>query len=139
LPKCIARKLISLSSICIVASLMSFTANAEPVSYSVLQAEKGEKKYQAYCEECHGEDLKGGTLGGALLRGNNFLGNFGGGSPASSLFQYISEMMPPESPGRFSPTAYAELMAYILKRNGFPEGSPLPTDLDALDNLTVGE
>jgi hypothetical protein len=28
-------------------------------------------------------------------------------------------------------------MAYILKRNGFRAGAPLPTDLDALDHLMM--
>ncbi len=34
-------------------------------------------------------------------------------------------------------TAYAELMAYILKVNGFKAGAPLPSDPDALDLLIV--
>ena len=45
--------------------------------------------------------------------------------------------MPPDSPGRYSPAVYADLMAYILKRNGFKPGADLPSDLDALDSLTM--
>ena len=45
--------------------------------------------------------------------------------------------MPPNAPGRFSPSAYADMMAYILKQNGFKAGAPLPSDLDALDSLIM--
>ncbi len=45
--------------------------------------------------------------------------------------------MPPGSPGRYSPSTYADLVAYILKRNGFKAGAPLPTDLDLLDYLMM--
>jgi hypothetical protein len=29
------------------------------------------------------------------------------------------------------------MMAYILKRNGFAAGAPLPSDVDALDALII--
>ena len=45
--------------------------------------------------------------------------------------------MPPNAPGRYSASTYADLMAYILKRNGFQAGAPLPADLDALDYLVM--
>jgi hypothetical protein len=76
-------------------------------------------------------------LGGAPSRGLAFAQNFANGAPASALFMYMSATMPPNSPGRFSESTYADLMAYILKRNGFRAGAPLPTDLDALDHLMM--
>ena len=45
--------------------------------------------------------------------------------------------MPPEDPGRFSASVYADLMAYVLKRNGYQAGAPLPSDVDALDNIVL--
>ena len=45
--------------------------------------------------------------------------------------------MPPDSPGRYSEGTYADIMAYILKRNGFKAGAELPSDVDALYNLTL--
>ncbi len=45
--------------------------------------------------------------------------------------------MPPSSPGRYSASTYADLMAYILDRNGFSEGVALPDDYDELDQLTM--
>lgn len=108
-----------------------------PVSYSAEQADRGEDQYESQCEECHGDDLRGGLIGGAPLRGVSFEQKFADGSPASGLFVYMSTLMPPNAPGRFSPSVYADLMAYILKRNGFRAGAPLPSDVDELDALIM--
>lgn len=108
-----------------------------PVSYTPDQADRGKKKYEKECLECHGKNLKGGLNGGAPIRGVNFKMKFADGAPASALFVYMSGTMPPNSPGRFSPSTYADLMAYVLKRNGFSAGAPLPSDLDALDYLVM--
>ena len=108
-----------------------------PVSYSSDQADRGEDRYERACIECHGDDLRGGLNGGAPLRGVNFEQKYANGAPASALFLYTSTLMPPNSPGRYSPSTYADLVAYILKRNGFRAGAPLPSDVDALDYLIV--
>lgn len=106
-------------------------------SYSDDQADRGEKRFKSECVECHGHDLKGGINGGAPLRGLAFEGKYFEGLPASVLFAFMSTAMPPNSPGRYSPNTYADLMAYVLKRNGFQNGASLPSDLDALDNLVL--
>lgn len=107
------------------------------VSYSSQQAARGEKKYKKDCLECHGKKLKGGLNGGAPLRGVNFEKKFANGAPASAMFVYMSARMPPNSPGRYSSKTYANLMAYILKRNGFKAGAPLPSDLNVLGSIVV--
>jgi mono/diheme cytochrome c family protein len=106
------------------------------VSYSSEQANRGKEDYEDHCLDCHGEDLRGGLLGGPPLRGLGFEQDFGG-APASSLFLFASTQMPPDAPGRLSPGTYADLVAYILKQNGYPAGAELPSDVDALDNLIV--
>lgn len=109
-----------------------------PVSYTNDQADSGEDRYERECEECHGDDLRGGMNGGAPLRGLAFEEKFMDGLPASGMYLYMSTLMPPNSPGRFSPETYADLMAYILKRNGVQPGStPLPSDVDQLDYLII--
>jgi mono/diheme cytochrome c family protein len=107
------------------------------VSYSDEQANRGEDDYEDQCLDCHGEDLRGGLLGGAQLRGVAFEEKFGNGAPASALFLFMSTQMPPNGPGRLSPETYADLMAYVLKRNGYPVGAPLPSDFEALDALVM--
>jgi mono/diheme cytochrome c family protein len=113
-------------------------AQAErPVSYSEAQATRGKKKYEADCAECHGDDLKGGLLGGPVLRGPTFDDKFANGAPAGMLFDVMIGTMPPSSPGRYSPTIYADLMAYILKVNGYKDGMDLPANSDALYELLM--
>jgi mono/diheme cytochrome c family protein len=112
-------------------------ADAVPVSYSSDQADRGEERYKSQCAECHGDDLRGGLNGGPPLRGMAFEQKYADGAPASWMFEFMSGTMPPNAPGRFSPSAYADLMAYILKRNGFQSGAPLPSDVEALDNLIM--
>jgi mono/diheme cytochrome c family protein len=107
------------------------------VSYSADQSERGKKNYDANCAECHGEDLKGGLLGGAGLRGLAFEEKYFKGAPAGALFEVMQATMPPNAPGRYSPKVYAELMAYILDRNGVKAGAELPTDIDALYSLVM--
>lgn len=108
-----------------------------PVGYTREQADRGKERYERACLECHGDDLRGGLNGGAPLRGVNFEMKYANGAPASALYLFTSTMMPPNSPGRYSANTYADLVAYILKRNGFRAGAPLPSDVDALDYLIV--
>lgn len=111
-------------------------ATETPVSYSDAQADRGEKQFERNCVECHGEDLKGGLLGGAPLRGLGFEGKYFGGQ-AGVLFEVMQASMPPDSPGRYSATQYTELLAYILKRNGFKAGADLPSDINSLYTLVL--
>jgi mono/diheme cytochrome c family protein len=107
------------------------------VSYTIEQAQNGRDRYQRDCQECHGDDLRGGLNGGAPLAGMAFEEKYFGGAPASWLFEYMSTAMPPNAPGRYSDQVYVELMAYILQRNGVQRGAPLPASLDALDNIAM--
>ena len=111
----------------------------KPVSFTKAQADRGEKLFEKHCAECHGEDLKGGLIGGPPLRGLAFEGKYMyEGAQAGVLFDFMSTAMPPDSPGRYSPTQYADMLAYILKRNGFQAGSAeLPSDSDALYALLM--
>lgn len=121
------------------ARILVAQATSAPVlvSYTAEQAKRGEDRYKRDCVECHGDDLSGGLLGGPPLKGAAFEEKFGQGAPASALFGFMSTAMPPNAPGRYSPSVYADIMAFILKKNGFQPGAELPSDIDALDTLTV--
>ncbi|MCC6303585.1 MAG: c-type cytochrome [Rhodobacteraceae bacterium] len=108
-----------------------------PVSFAPEQADRGKRQFLRDCTDCHGDDLEGGLNGGPPLKGVQFNEKFGNGAPASALFSFMSTLMPPDSPGRFSADAYADMMAYILKLNGYQPGAPLPSDLDALDYVIM--
>jgi mono/diheme cytochrome c family protein len=118
------------------APIILVQATSAKVSYSNEQAKRGEAQYKETCVDCHGDDLRGGLNGGPPLRGSMFTMHFGG-SPASNLFLFMSTQMPPEAPGRFSSSTYADLMAYVLQVNGFDAGAPLPTDSAKLNDYVI--
>lgn len=108
--------------------------------YTVEQADRGETRYTRDCAECHGEDLRGGLIGGPPLRGMSFQQKFANGAPAAAMFGFMQAAMPPNAPGRYTADVYADLMAYILQENGFEPGDePLPSDFAELNGLVVGE
>lgn len=119
------------------ARVLVAQSEGTPASFTAEQAERGKKEFGGECVECHGKDLRGGLLGGPPLRGQAFLEKYGKGSPAGALFDVMSSTMPPNAPGSYSPETYADLMAYILKTNGVRSGAELPSDSEALYNLTI--
>ena len=121
----------------VASSVVEAQAAPALVSFAPDQADRAESTYKRECEECHGKDLRGGLNGGPPLRGLAFESKYFDSLPASVLFGFMSSAMPPNAPGRYSPETYADLMAYILKWNGVQPGAPLPSDLDALDGLTM--
>jgi mono/diheme cytochrome c family protein len=111
------------------------SAAAAPALYSAAQAAAGGKTYTASCAQCHGENLEGGV--GPALRGPNLVqlakkthltvGDF---------FQFMALQMPLNAPASLPKNGYAAVMAYILKRNGFPAG-PKPLGYDAAMKSTT--
>jgi mono/diheme cytochrome c family protein len=109
-----------------------------PVSYSESQASRGEKIFKEVCADCHGSNLRGGLIGGPPLTGSAFEEKYFKGTPASAIFAFTSTLMPPDAPGQFSPAEYADMIAFILRENGVQtNGSPLPTNQNALDQMII--
>lgn len=107
------------------------------VTFTAEQVAAGKKVFNEDCVECHGKDLRGGLLGGPPLRGQAFEAKYGKGLPAGALYEVMQATMPPNAPGSYSPETYADLMAHILKTNGYKSGAALPADVDALYNLVI--
>jgi mono/diheme cytochrome c family protein len=90
--------------------------------YTDQQAQRGETPYHDYCADCHGDDLEGDAEAPALS-GAMFQTNWDG-LPLGSLFQRIRRDMPLNKyVGALSPSVNADILAYILKVNRFPQGS----------------
>ena len=120
-----------------VAGTNSTSAQEQPVSFSAAQAERGQVAYRSNCQDCHGASLDDGEFGGPPLKGGYFRGRWGSGN-ASVLFGMLSGVMPPDRPGQLSPQTYADLMAFILSRNGYPAGDKeFPTDPGAQQQMTL--
>lgn len=60
------------------------------------------------------------------------------GASAASLFDLVATTMPDDNPGKLSRQEYADVVAYMMKLNGIPEGpSAFPTDADSLKKLKI--
>ena len=89
--------------------------------YSDAQAARGEGLYQQYCSVCHGAGLQGNPA--APLTGAAFRSRWEDGRHTlDDLFFIIRSLMPNNAPGSLSKTQYADVVAYILKVNGYQAG-----------------
>ena len=95
--------------------------------YTEAQAERGRVAVQNCCVSCHGGDLTGADVARGLV-GGSFLGNWTGQSIAD-LSSRIRVTMPLDRPGSLSSNTAADVVAYILKSNGYAAGgTELPSD-----------
>jgi mono/diheme cytochrome c family protein len=89
-------------------------------AYTEDQAARGATAYQQNCGRCHGANLAG-TFEIPPLMGR-FV-PYWSGSTLDVLVDYISRAMPLGRPGSLSPAVNADIVAFILKSNGFPAGT----------------
>jgi mono/diheme cytochrome c family protein len=125
----------------LVASLLAASAVGLGASqtanslYSASQASAGSKVYAASCASCHGEQLEGGV--GPALSGQN-LRTLAKNTKLTvgDLFQFMALQMPLNDPASLKREQYAQIMAYILKFNGYPAGSHTLTYDQAMNSST---
>jgi mono/diheme cytochrome c family protein len=104
--------------------------------YSEAQARRGQVLYAQRCAGCHGPALAGASA--PALTGDLFTNKFRM-EPLSALFIQIRYAMPPkaEANAQLTSEQAADLVAHVLKSNGFPSGQ---TDFPAGDatNSPIG-
>ena len=104
--------------------------------YSDTQATRGQTLYAQRCAGCHGPALAGGQA--PPLAGDAFTSKWRM-EPLSALFIKIRYTMPPNAAAaaQLTPEQGADLVAHVLKINGFPAGK---TDFAAADatNSRIG-
>jgi S-disulfanyl-L-cysteine oxidoreductase SoxD len=104
--------------------------------YTADQARQGKAIYQTRCAMCHGASLEGQGQN-SPLKGASFLNNWTGQTMAD-LFTKTIVMMPATNPGTLTPKETAEVLAYILNANKFPEGkAELPNDPRSLEVVHI--
>lgn len=102
--------------------------------YSADQVKRGETLYASTCAMCHGNDLEGRTPMPALS-GDAFTAKWSN-QHLSALFEKMQTTMPATKPGSLERSQNADLLAYILSKNGFKAGTTdLPSDKDSLDKI----
>ena len=101
--------------------------------YTDAQAARGATVYDAACAGCHRADLGGAS--GPALREERFARQFAG-KDLKTLFTKTATTMPRGAPGSLGDTVYLDVVAHLLKENGFPTGSRELT-AEALDGIRV--
>jgi mono/diheme cytochrome c family protein len=104
--------------------------------YSDSQSKRGEELSKASCVTCHGNELAGTDLAPAL-HGDDFKGVWTGRT-AAELFEKIHTTMPADNVGTLKAPQSADLVAYILKLNGYPSGAAeLASEMPALQQIKI--
>ena len=104
--------------------------------YSIAQAARGESAYAKGCARCHGAALSGGDQSPPLA-GSAFLGNWNG-QALVDLQQRIKTTMPSDSIGIYDAKFVTDVVAFMLKANGFPAGViDLGSDDAALKDIAI--
>ena len=88
--------------------------------YTAAQADRGQAAYVQNCAACHGATL-GGTGEAPPIAGAEFVATWNGLS-LGELYDRIRTTMPFDRPGQLSRDSYADVLAFVLKYNGFPAG-----------------
>jgi mono/diheme cytochrome c family protein len=98
------------------------------------QSKRGEPLYAKQCASCHGTTLAGGEMAPTLI-GPDFSANWNNLTMAE-LLKRIQDTMPPENPGGLTRRVVADILAFMLHKDGAPAGSTeLPTQADALNAI----
>ncbi len=104
------------------------------------QAARGQSEFDRVCARCHNLELTGSERGPAIA-GDAFRANWENGT-LGGLFARIRDTMPQGNPGTLDEAVKADVLAYILDRNGYPAGDeelrPDPASLDAVWILPEG-
>jgi mono/diheme cytochrome c family protein len=105
-------------------------------TYTAGQAKRGEKAYMESCSGCHGDQLDNGQGDGAApLAGPAFSQGWSAKS-LDELYTFTSTNMPANAPGTLSPETYADLVAFLLSKNGVAAGAQeLPSDASKLKGM----
>ena len=106
--------------------------------YTTAQAERGSTAYAQACASCHAEDLRGRSTAPSLVE-ESFLFLWSDMS-VGDLFERTRMLMPSDRPNSLARETYADIIAFIAQKNGFPAGSAeLGTDVGALKQILITE
>jgi mono/diheme cytochrome c family protein len=101
------------------------------------QVARGERLYAEHCASCHGPNLEG--KGATPLAGETFHTKWADGKHTVDDLYYIARTsMPYSAPGKLSKQEYIDVIAYVLKVNGYREGEQeLPMAPETLKGIII--
>ena len=100
--------------------------------FTEAQAARGQALYAQRCASCHGPALNGAQA--PPLVGDAFTGKWRT-EPLSALFIKTRYTMPPAAPGQLTSEQAVDLVAHVLRSNGFPAGKAELTAADATSDI----
>ncbi|MES1256549.1 MAG: cytochrome c [Acidobacteriota bacterium] len=106
-----------------VSARAQSTAEGKTVAdgiYSDIQATRGQQFYESSCVRCHRSDLSGAE--GPPLRGDRFSKDYAG-KDLKVFYDKVANTMPGAAPASLSENVYLDIVAHVLRENGFPAGA----------------
>ena len=106
-------------------------------TYTEKQIDRGKDLYNANCASCHSDTLMGGEQAPPLA-GGEFMANWNE-LTVGDLFERIRTTMPIGRAGKLSRQVNADIVAYMLKANGFPAAAEaeLPRETEILKQIRI--
>ena len=101
--------------------------------YTDAQANRGAAAYESACSGCHRADLGGAT--GPALKQERFAKVYAG-KDLRALFTKIATTMPRNMPASLADEVYLDIVAHVLRENGF-RSSDEELTADALDDIQI--
>jgi mono/diheme cytochrome c family protein len=106
----------------LIAALLGASTQERTVAdgvYTDAQASRGAAAYEVACSNCHRADMGGGT--GPALKEQRFARIYAG-KDLKTLYTKIATTMPRGTPASLSDDVYLDIVAHVLKENGFKPG-----------------
>lgn len=114
------------SAVCLIlfallpAARQAVTFAQQTGSFTDAQAARGQALYDKKCAACHGNQLDNGTA--AALTGSKFAGKWNGKS-VDDLYYITKTQMPYGAGDTMKPQEYIDVVAFMLKANGYHSGA----------------
>ncbi|KVA72866.1 cytochrome C [Burkholderia ubonensis] len=96
---------------------VSASEGSDVPSFDQAQVQHGKKIYADACAKCHGDQLEGNTA--PALSGEAFAPEGKSHITIGGVYQYMSNNMPADRPGKMTEQEYSDLMAFLLYSNGY--------------------
>jgi mono/diheme cytochrome c family protein len=99
-----------------VTGLAARQKSADSGVYTAAQAARGAALFESQCASCHRDGGSAPDLGG-----ERFTRTFSD-TTLNTLFNTIKTTMPRTAPGSLSDAQYTDIVAHLLRLNGYPDG-----------------
>lgn len=100
------------------------------------QVVRGKVAYESACAECHMSDLSGHEMASPLV--GTFFAFRWRNKSVHVLFENLRTTMPQTAPGSLRDQEYFDIIAFLLDKNGYPDGElNLGSDVEKLNSYKL--